>query len=412
MTFSETFKIAIRSLMANKLRSALTMLGIIIGVASVVTMIAVGAGASNQIQDQIRSLGANVLMINPEAARRDGVHRQGASQRALIDADARAIEAQLATVSHSVSSVRRSYQLIAGNRNWWTSVNGTQTGYFAIREWPLEAGRSFSAQEQQAGEKIILIGQTVAKQLFGSPAAALDRTIRILNSNFTVIGVLAAKGPSGFGSDQDDVVFMPLQTLRQRLLGGANQVNRDAVDYLLAKAVSEDAIAPARHEITALLRARHGLRPGMEDDFSVTVPAASMEAQNASARVFAWLLASIASVSLVVGGISIMNIMLVSVSERRREIGLRMALGARKRHVLRQFLIEAVLLCLFGGVIGLLIGLGATVLVAHFAQWPVYLSPGTMALSLLVSAGVGVFFGYYPARRAASEDPIQCLRTE
>ena len=409
---TESFKIATRSLMANKLRSALTMLGIIIGVASVVTMVAVGAGARTQIEEQIRSLGANVLMIMPEAAERDGVRRAGMSQRALVDGDATAIERQISTVSHAVSSVRQSYQLIAGNRNWWTTVNGTQTGYFAIREWPLDAGRYFSHQEQVAGEKVIVIGNTIAHQLFGGAPDAVNKPIRILNSNFTVVGVLAGKGPSGFGRDQDDIVFMPLPTLRQRLLGGANQVNRDAVEYILAKAISEDVIPRARQEMTAVLRLRHGLRPGMADDFSITVPAASMQAQNASARVFAWLLASIASVSLVVGGISIMNIMLVSVSERRREIGLRMALGARRRHVLRQFLIEAVLLCLIGGMVGLLVGLGATVLVAHFAQWPVYLSPASMAMSLLVSAGVGVFFGYYPAHRAASEEPIQCLRAE
>ena len=412
MTIGETFKIAMRSLMANKLRSALTMLGIIIGVASVVTMVAVGAGARTRIDEQIRSLGANVLMILPEAASRDGVRQAGGSRRSLVDGDAQAIEARVPSISAAVPSARQSYQLVAGNRNWWTTVNGTGVGYFFIREWKLDSGRYFTGEEQEAGAKVVVVGKTVAGELFGDPAMAVGRTMRILNAHFTVIGVLSDKGPSGYGRDQDDVVFMPLSTLRQRLLGGANKVNRDAVDYVLAKAVSNDAIPRARQEIAAVLRTRHGLRPGMGDDFTVTTPAESMQAQNASTRVFAWLLASIASVSLVVGGISIMNIMLVSVSERRREIGLRMALGARKRHIHRQFLIEAVVLCLFGGAIGLAAGLGATVLVARLAGWPVFLSPGAMALALFVSVGVGVFFGYYPARRAATEDPILCLRAE
>lgn len=412
MTFAETFKIAMRSLMANKLRSALTMLGIIIGVASVVTMVAVGAGARNRIDEQIRSLGANLLMIQPQAVSRDGVRRQGATQQSLVDDDARSIQAQIADIAVAAPSARRPYQLVAGNKNWWTTVNGTEAGYFVIREWKLAAGRYFTGEEQAASAKVVVIGETVAEGLFSDPARAPGQAIRIASSHFTVIGVLAEKGTSGFGDDQDDVVFMPLSTLRQRLLGGANQVNRDAVDYILAKAVSQDAIERAREGISAVLRIRHGLRPGMADDFTVTTPAESMQTHNASTRTFAWLLASIASVSLVVGGISIMNIMLVNVSERRREIGLRMALGARKSHVLGQFLIEAVVLCLFGGVIGLVLGIGAAMLVARLAGWAVFLSPGTMALALLVSAGVGVFFGYYPARRAATEDPIQCLRAQ
>lgn len=412
MTIWETFKIAMRSLMANKLRSALTMLGMIIGVASVVTMVAVGAGARSRIDEQIRSLGANVIMVLPGSASRGGVRQEGSSTRTLVDDDALAIRTQIPEIIAAVPSVRRSYHLVSGNRNWWTVVNGTEAGYFVVREWGLDAGRYFTSEEQSSGSKVVVVGTSVAEKLFEGTAQALGNSIRILNSHFTVVGVLSGKGPSGYGRDQDDVAFIPLSTLRQRLVGGVNQVNRDAVDYILAKATSNDAVPPARHEISALLRIRHGLRAGIPDDFSVTTPAESMQAQNASTRIFAWLLASIASVSLVVGGISIMNIMLVSVSERRREIGLRMALGARRHHVHRQFLIEAIVLCLFGGMVGLMAGVGTTVLVARVAGWPVYLSPGAMALALLVSVGVGVFFGYYPARRAATEDPILCLRAE
>jgi len=406
----ESLKIALRSLRGNPLRSLLTMLGIIIGVASVVTMVAVGAGAQTEVAEQIRSLGANVLMVQPGAAREGGVRRESGSGHTLTESDSEAI-GRLPVIEAAAPSVRGTVQLVAGNRNWSTTVNGTTADYFVVREWPLSQGRYFSQGEQKGAGKVALIGKTVADQLFGD-GDPLGQQIRILQVPFEVIGVLGEKGPSGSGRDQDDIVFIPITTAKLRLIGSAHQVNRDAVAYVLVKARSDEFMEAAERHIAGLLRQRHRLQADEEDDFRVTNPAAAMAAQRAATKTIAWLLAAIASVSLLVGGISIMNIMLVSVTERTREIGLRMAVGARRRDIRNQFLIEALSLCLLGGIIGLVAGIGVSIGVAQLAGWPIFLAPEAMLAAILFAGAVGVFFGYYPARRAANLDPIECLRTE
>src|SRR5215218_3718072 len=332
MMLIESFGIALRSLRANKMRSFLTMLGIIIGVASVITMVAVGAGAQTQVAEQIRSLGANVLMVVPGAAREGGVRRESGSRHTLTESDAAAIGSQLPQVQAAAPSIRGPHQIVRGGKNWNTTVNGTTADYFVVRDWPLASGRPFSRAEEQGAGKVALIGATVAKQLFDKDDP-VGGEIRISSVPFEVVGVLSEKGPSGAGQNQDDIVFVPISTAKLRLMGSASEVNREAVAYILVKAVSDEAMRSAQGQIEALLRQRHRSGGDAESDFQVNNPAAAMAAQRASTTTIAWLLAAIASVSLVVGGISIMNIMLVSVTERTREIGLRLAVGARRRDI-------------------------------------------------------------------------------
>lgn len=411
MTWWQNFHIARRALRANKLRSFLTMLGIIIGVASVITMLAVGAGAQTQVSEQIRSLGANVLMVQPGAGRQGGVRTESGSRHTLTEADAAAIAAEISHVRAASASVRGSAHIVRGNRNWNTTVNGTTANYFVIREWPLATGRYFSPGEESGAGRVALIGATVAEQLFGE-ADPMGGEVRILNVPFEVIGVLAAKGPSGTGQNQDDVVFVPISTAKLRLMGSASNVTREAVAYILVKVVSDEAIDTAEAQIKSLLRQRHRLSPDQEDDFRVTNPAAAMAAQRAATKTIAWLLAAIASVSLLVGGVSIMNIMLVSVTERTREIGLRLAVGARKCDVRNQFVMEALTLCLFGGVIGIAGGVCAAVILARLAGWPIFVGLDAVLFAIGFAAAVGVFFGWYPAHKAARLEPIEALRAE
>ena len=410
MMWWESFRIARRALRANKLRSFLTMLGIIVGVASVITMVAVGSGAQTEIAEQIRTLGANVLMIQPGAAREGGAQTAAGGRVTLTESDAEAI-AQLLEVAAAAPSVRGNAQIVQGNRNWNTTVNGTTADMFVIREWPLAAGRHFAPSEEAGAARVAIIGRRVAAELFGD-ADPIGGEIRILNTPFQVIGVLAEKGQSGAGRNQDDIIFVPISTAKLRLMGSASAVNRETVAYILAKAVSEDAIGQASASIEALLRQRHRLPAERDSDFTIANPAESMALQRASTRIFAWLLASVASVSLIVGGISIMNIMLVSVSERTREIGLRLAVGARRRDIRNQFLMEAVTLCLFGGLIGLGLGVGAAALIGDLAGWPVFIGLDAIAVALGFSGAVGIFFGWYPARKAARLEPVEALRVE
>ncbi|PUB11099.1 ABC transporter permease [Yoonia sediminilitoris] len=411
MNISDILRIAIRSIASNRMRSALTMLGIIVGVASVVIMVALGSGARAMVVEQIRSLGAYVLMVLPGEASDQGVRQEAGTGQSLTQGDAEAIASALPTVAAAAPSVRGVFQIVSGNQNWRTTVNGTTGDYFFIREWALAEGRYFTDEETLAGAKVILIGKTIATQLFNKDENPVGQSVRIANAPMTVIGVLSEKGPTGTGRDQDDIVFLPISTARQRLMGGANQIDREAVDYILVKASSHEMMPIAEQQIAWLLRQRHGLRPAQSDDFRVTDPAATMAAQTASTRVLSWLLASVASVSLVVGGISIMNIMLVSVAERRREIGLRLAVGARRRHIRMQFLVEALVVCLLGGAVGLIVGIFGTALLAGLAGWPAFLSPAAMVMAILFAGITGVFFGYYPARIAARSNPIDCLRS-
>ena len=404
-------EIAWGALRANKLRSILTMLGIIIGVASVIAMVAIGAGAQTQVAEQIRSLGANVLMLEPGAARDGGLRKESGTAHTLTEGDAIAIGAEIPQVQAAAPSIRAAFQVVHEARNWNTTVNGTTGDYFAIREWPLSAGRAFSGADEESGGKIAVIGAAVARELFGEENP-VGGHVRIANVPFEVIGVLAEKGASGFGQNQDDVVFVPISTARLRLIGTSGEVTRDSVAYILIKAISDAAMGAATAQIDALLRQRHRLASDAESDFQINNPAAAMAARRASTTTIAWLLAAIASVSLVVGGISIMNIMLVSVTERTREIGLRMALGARRRDIRNQFLTEAVTLCAVGGLIGLLLGTAAACTVARLAGWPIFISPDLAVFAVAFAAGIGIFFGYYPARKAARLEPIEALRSE
>src|SRR5215216_138309 len=411
MMLVESFGIALRSLRANKMRSFLTMLGIIIGVASVITMVAVGAGAQTQVAEQIRSLGANVLMVVPGAAREGGVRKESGSRHTLTESDAAAIGSQLPQVQAAAPSIRGSHQIVRGGKNWNTTVNGTTADYFIIRDWALASGRQFSRGEEQGGGKVALIGATVARQLFDK-ADPVGGQIRISSVPFEVIGVLAEKGPSGAGQNQDDIIFIPISTAKLRLMGSASEVNREAVAYILVKAVSDEAMEGATAEIEALLRQRHRTGAKMDIDFQINNPAAEMAAQRASTTTVAWLLSAIASVSLIVGGISIMNIMLVSVTERTREIGLRLAVGARRRDIRNQFLTEAVTLCVLGGLIGLALGTAAAWAAATLAGWPIFLGTDAILFAILFAASIGIFFGYYPAHKAARLEPVEALRSE
>jgi putative ABC transport system permease protein len=411
MMLWESMGIAARSLRAKKMRSFLTMLGIVIGVASVITMTAIGAGAQTKVAEQIRSLGANVLMVLPGAARKDGISLESGTRHTLTEADARAIAAQVPVVRAVAPTVQASTQVVRGARNWNTVVSGTTSGYFLIREWGLRAGRYFSPGDEEGAGKVAVIGATVAKELFGTDDP-VGGEIRVASVPFRVIGVLAEKGPSGSGRNQDDIIFVPIATAKMRIAGGANEVNRDAVAYILVKAASDEAMEGVKVRTEALLRQRHWRGYGGEADFRIVDPAAMMAAQRASTATIAWLLAAIASVSLVVGGISIMNIMLVSVSERTREIGLRLAIGARRRDISIQFLTEAVVLCVLGGVVGIALGGGVSWAVAYLAGWPVFLGADAMVLAVGFAAATGVFFGYYPAHKAARLEPVAALRSE
>ena len=410
MNWWEGFRIAYRALWVNKLRSFLTMLGIIVGVASVIAMVAIGSGAQTQIAEAIRSLGANVLMIEPGASQDRGARSASGSRLTLTEPDARAI-ADLPSVRVTAPSVRGRAQIVHGNRNWNTIVNGTTSDYFLTREWPVSVGRYFSGEEERSAGKVALIGQIVARELFPREDP-VGGEIRILNTPFKVIGVLAEKGRSGAGINQDDIAFIPISAAKLRLPGGASEVNRQSVAYVLVKAKSEETMQSTIAQIEALLRQRHRLGPDRGNDFIITNPAEAMAVQNATTKTFAWLLASVASVSLLVGGISIMNIMLVSVTERTREIGVRLAVGARRRDVRNQFLLEAVTLCLFGGFIGLLVGTGIATVTAQVAGWPIFIGLDAVLSAIAFSAAVGIFFGWYPARKAARLEPMEALRNE
>jgi putative ABC transport system permease protein len=411
MTYLESIRIAMRALRANGLRTLLTMLGIIIGVASVITMVAMGEGAHTRVAEQIRTLGANLLMVVPGTAREGGARLKLGSRHTLTQADAAAIRREVPVVDVAAPAVREMAQVVHGNRNWNTNVTGTEPDYFIAREWPIASGQPFTRKDVSGGAKVAVLGASVAKALFHK-TDPLGRLIRIADVPFTVVGVLSAKGPSGTGRDQDDVIFIPISTAKLRLMGGAHEINRDAVAYILIKIANARGIDSAERQIAALLRQRHRLSPDAEDDFEVRNPAAAMAAQRVAAQTLTFLLAAVASVSLIVGGISIMNIMLVSVSERTREIGLRLAVGARRRDIRNQFLLEAVTLCILGGLLGILLGVGAAAAVAEMADWPVFIGPEALVLAAGFAAAVGVFFGFYPALKASRLDPIEALRYE
>jgi putative ABC transport system permease protein len=404
------FKIALRALAVNKLRSALTMLGIVIGVGAVIVMIAVGAGAQARVEEQIRALGSNLLLVMPGSTTAGGVRLGFGSGSTLTEDDVAAINREIPEAL-AAPALRGSAQVIWGNTNWSTQIFGVTPEYLDVRQWPLAAGRVFEPAEMAAAAKVCLIGATVAKQLFGD-GDPLDQSIRIKRVPFTVVGVLDVKGQSMMGTDQDDLILVPIKTARSRVLGTASAARNRTVGTIWVKAADGVATKTVEEEVRSLLRQRHRIQPGADDDFSLRNLAEVMAAQEASSRVLALLLAAVASVSLLVGGIGIMNIMLVSVTERTREIGLRMAVGARTRDILGQFLVEAVTLSLIGGLAGVALGLGASFLIAELAGWRIAISPQAVGLAVAFAFVIGVFFGFYPARKAARLNPVEALRFE
>ncbi|HZT38624.1 MAG TPA: ABC transporter permease [Bryobacteraceae bacterium] len=403
-------QIAFRALRVNKLRSGLTMLGIIIGVAAVIAMVAVGSGATARIQEQIQSIGSNMIMVIPGSITSSGIRLGAGNAVTLTQDDAKAIAAECPAVAAVAPVSRGGAQVVYGNNNWATSIQGTTPDYLAIRDNQIAEGQSFTQQDVESDAKVAVLGKTVVDNLFGG-SDPIGQVIRVKNVPFTVVGTLAPKGQSPMGQDQDDVILLPISTAKKKVLG-VNQANAASVGSILVQARDGSLMSQAEEQTRALLRQRHRLQPNQEDDFTVRNLEEVFSAQESSARVMSILLASIASVSLIVGGIGIMNIMLVSVTERTREIGLRQAVGAKTKDILTQFLVEAVTLSLVGGVIGIVLGGAASALISHFAQWNTLVSPTAILMAFAFSAVVGIFFGYYPARKAAFLDPIEALRYE
>ncbi len=410
MSLFEALRSALQAIMANALRSVLTMLGIIIGVAAVIAMVAIGSGAKARVNDQIRSLGANLAIISAGNVQVGGVRLGIGASSTLTDEDARAIKREVEGVEAAAPFIRTQAQVVYGATNWSTGVQAVDLDFFVAREWDLASGRSFDPDELRRGEIVAILGQTVARTLFGTDDP-IDQVVRVRNTPFKVIGVAAPKGQSAFGQDQDDIIFVPLETGRRRIMG-RNYAKDRSVASVFVKFEREEQMASGIEEIRALLRQRHRLSEEQEDDFSIRNLTEIANTASASARTLSFLLAAVAAVSLLVGGIGIMNIMLVSVTERTREIGLRLAVGARPRDVLSQFLIEATTLASIGGALGVVLGLVIATSIANAAGWPVLVSPEAVLIAVGVSGLVGVFFGFYPARRAARLDPIEALRRE
>ena len=410
MNFFAALRSALRALAANTLRSILTMLGIIIGVAAVITMIAVGRGATDRVQEQMKGLGSNIMLVMPGGITQGGVRLGASTGQGLSEDDAVAIARDVPEVQVAAPSMRTGAQVIAGNTNWSTSIMGGTNDYLEAREWPLQSGRSFEAAELQGSAKVAMVGLTVAEQLFGD-ADPLDQVIRVKKVPVTIIGVLAKKGQNSLGQDQDDIVIVPLSTYRNRIQGGnAGKLKR--IGSISVKVKEGQSMKVAEENIKDLLRQRMKVQPGGDEPFSIRNLTEILQAQEASSQIMTLLLAAVAGISLVIGGIGIMNIMLVSVTERTREIGLRMAVGARGKDILTQFLIEAVTLSLIGGAIGVLLGAVATWAVGQFAGWQVSMTLASIVLATGFSAFVGIFFGFYPARKASRLLPIQALRYE
>ena len=405
-----SIRIALRALKVNRTRSALTMLGIIIGVAAVIAMVGVGAGATARIEDQIQSIGANLIMVLPGSISSNGVRLGSGMMATLTEDDAKAIAKECPSIAAVAPTVRGTVQIVNGNSNWATSAQGVTPDYMTIRDYTMQSGEFFTTQDVDGAAKVAVLGETVATNLFGD-SDPTGQVVIIKNVPFTVAGVLTPKGQSPSGQDQDDVILLPISTAKQKVLG-ANKANAKAVSSLMVQSSGPLTMDQAQQELTALLRERHRIQPGEDDDFTVRNLAEVFAAQETSAQVMSILLGAIASVSLIVGGIGIMNIMLVSVTERTREIGLRQAVGAKTRDILSQFLVEAVTLSLLGGIIGIIVGLTASLLISHFAQWSTQVSLMSVLMAFVFSALVGVFFGYYPARKAAYMDPIDALRYE
>ncbi|MFD1624421.1 ABC transporter permease [Azospirillum griseum] len=410
MTALDALRSALESLRSSPLRSALTMLGIVIGVAAVIAMVAVGAGARDQVLRQIASLGSNLLLVGQGSVVRAGVKLGAGTASTLIEDDATAIMTEIPGVRVAAPSVRWGLQVVAGNQNWGTALFGLTPDYLDAREWTIVQGRGFSDDDVTQANKVVILGQTVVRNLFGG-GDPVGETVRVFSTPLTVIGVLGEKGQNTQGQDQDDVIFVPISTAKRNIPGMAKS-NPRFVHTIVAKLDDGVDQAEAMRQIRDLLRQRHRLAPGQDDDFWMRNLSDVSATRDESSRALSFLLAAVAAVSLLVGGIGIMNIMLVSVTERTREIGLRLAIGARRRDILVQFLIESTALSLIGAAIGVLTGVATAALVAHLAGWPTLIQPNSILLAVVVSGLVGVFFGLYPARRAARLNPIDALRHE
>jgi putative ABC transport system permease protein len=383
----------------------LTMLGVIIGVAAVIAMLAIGQGAQAAIRAQIASLGSHTLVIQPGSMTQSGVRYGWGSRTTLRMADVQAILNECPAVASATPLLRSGFQVVYTNQNWPTTVQGTGIEYLAIREWSLATGEWFSSQEIDAASKVAVLGETVRAQLFGS-ADPVGQIIQVGNVPFRVMGVLESKGQSAWGQDQDDIILTPYTTMQKKVW------KTTSIHSILAAAGSDAELPQAIEQVTALLRQRHRLQPWQENDFSIQPLADMAAAEEESTRVMTLLLGSIASISLLVGGIGIMNIMLVSVTERTREIGIRLAVGAKQKDILWQFLVEALTLSVSGGIVGIVLGLAGSQLVSTTAGWPLLISWSAIALAVAFAGAVGIFFGFYPARKAAQLDPIQALRYE
>ena len=407
--FRMTMRTAVRALRRNKLRSALTMLGIIIGVAAVITMVSIGQGADAAVQQQILSLGNNMLMIVPGATTASGVRSGWGGVSTLAANDAVAIKKECPAVAETTHFKRQVVQVVYGDQNWSTVAQGSTPAYQRVRDWPVTQGSFFTERDEESANRVVVLGQTVVDHLFGPGEDPIGALIRIKDVPFRVIGVFEPKGQTTWGQDQDDVVVMPFSTAERRVLGTQFI---GSVDMIFVSAVSTQEISEAEKQITALLHERHHIQPNQENDFTVRNLNDIAKASESASQVMTNLLLSVASISLLVGGIGIMNILLVSVTERTREIGIRMAVGAKSRHILLQFLVEAITLSMVGGLAGALLGIVGAQLISYFATWPTLLSPPAVVGSFLFSGAVGVFFGFYPARKASQLDPIAALRYE
>jgi len=405
MDFMNTFRLALRALARNKMRSALTMLGIIIGVGAVIAVVSIGQGANYKVQQGIAAMGTNAVFIAAGSNRAGGVRQgQGGVKTLTID-DMNAILQQIPLIKEAAPSLTNRQQVVYGNQNWNTQVTGTAPAYFDIRSWPVQSGSVFSDEEVDLAANVCVIGTTVEKILF-QDEDPIGKTMRIGSLPFRVDGVLASKGQSAVGQDQDDVIFAPYTTVQRKVQGIT------WVQFINASAVTQQASLAAVAPIASLLRERHRLRPGTDDDFIIRTQADIEDLADQTQSTMTYLLGGIASVSLLVGGIGIMNIMLVSVTERTREIGVRMAVGATETDVQNQFLVEAVTLSMMGGAIGIVIGLIGSALISNLLSWPTLISGKAILAAAVFSAAVGIFFGYYPAKKAAQLDPIEALRYE
>jgi putative ABC transport system permease protein len=403
-------RIALKALRVNKMRSTLTMLGMIIGVAAVIAMLAIGGGAQERVREQLKNLGSNLMLIFPGSTTASGVRLGTGAAQTLTEEDALAIALEVDGVVVAAPSLRGTGQVVAGNANWSTQYFGTTNDYLIARDWPLASGRLFEPSELSSSGKVALIGQTTARQLFGD-TDPIDQVVRVRKVPLTIIGVLDRKGQNALGQDQDDIILMPISTARNRVLG-QTQGRQKRIGSISVKTADGADMKGIEERIRELLRQRLKVQPGAEEPFTVRNLTEILQAQEAASRVLTLLLGAVASVSLLVGGIGIMNIMLVSVTERTREIGLRMAVGARSRDILKQFLVEAVTLSMIGGALGIVVGVGASFAVGEFANWRTDITAHAIALAVGFSAAVGVFFGFYPARKASRLLPIEALRYE